>query len=68
MIIERNEQEYMDDIRRIYEDEIKPLINEGYSLTKAFKTVGVRTGKSARKSKEIRKMALDDGYKLWSRR
>ena len=64
MIIERNEQEYMEDMRRIYQNEIKPLLNKGYSLTKAFKTVGVATGRSARKSKELRKLALDDGYKL----
>lgn len=62
MIIERNEKEYMEDMRRIYEKEVKPLLIEGFSLTKAFKTVGVATGKSARKSKELRKLALSDGY------
>ena len=68
MIIERTEEEYMEDMRKMYVDEVKPLLEEGYSLTKAFKTVGVSTGKSARKSKELRKMALDDGYKLWRSR
>ena len=65
MIIERSEEEYMEEMKRMYDEEVKPLLNEGYSLTKAFKTVGVRTGKTTRKSKELRKLALEDGYKLW---
>ena len=68
MIIERTEEEYMNDMRKMYDNELKPLLDEGFSLTKAFKTIGVNTGKSARKSKELRKMALNDGYKLWSRK
>ena len=62
MIIERSEKEYMEDMKRIYEHEVKPLLLQGFTLTKAFKTVGVATGKSARKSKELRKLALNDGY------
>lgn len=64
MIIERNEEEYMKDMENIYYNEIKPLLDKGYSLTKAFKTIGVATGRSARKSKELRKLAVNDGYKM----
>lgn len=64
MIIERSEDEYMEDMSRIYEFELKPLLDKGYSLTKAFNTIGVSTGKSARKSKELRKLALENGYVL----
>ena len=64
MIIERCEEDYMNEMHEIYENELKPLLDKGFSLTRAFKTIGVATGKSARKSKELRKLALDDGYVL----
>lgn len=64
MIIERCEEDYMKEMKELYEKEVKPLLIKGYSLTKAFKTIGVATGKSARKSKELRQLALDDGYVL----
>ena len=68
MIIEMNEKEYMEEMNRMYEEEVKPLLNKGFSLTKTFKKLGVATGKHSRKSKELRKLALDDGYKLRNRR
>lgn len=64
MIIERTEEEYMNDVRKMYDNELKPLLDKGFSLTKSFKIIGVNSGKSARKYKELRKMALNDGYKL----
>ena len=64
MIIERSEEEYMEEMRNLYKDEVKPLLDKGYSLTRAFHTIGVASGKSARKSKELRKLALADGYQM----
>jgi len=63
-IIERNEEEYMEEMKDIYWNEVKPLLNKGYSLTKAFNTVGINGGRGARKCREIRELALKDGYKL----
>ena len=63
-IIERTDEEYREEMNSIYNNEIKPLLNEGFSLTRAFDTVGICTGKYARKAKELRKLALEDGYKM----
>ena len=63
-LIERTDKEYMEDMRKIYDDELKPLLDDGYSLTNAFRKIGVATGTTARKSRELRQMALDDGYVL----
>ena len=41
MIIERNEKEYLQEIRELYELELKPLLKEGYSLTKSLKMIGI---------------------------
>lgn len=64
MIIERSESEYMKDIQDLYDNEIKPLLDKGYSLTKAFNMNGITTGKKKRKGRELRKLALNDGYKM----
>lgn len=63
-IIERSDAEYMADMRRIYEDEMKPMLLQGISLTKAFRILGVGNNKNSRKHRELRQMALDDGYQL----
>lgn len=64
MIIEMNEQEYLDDIKRLYECEMKPLLLKGWSLTRATKFMGIRSGRHNRKYWELRKLALADGYQL----
>ena len=64
MIIERSEEEYMDEIKKIYNNDIKPLLDKGYSLTKAFNMNGITTGKKKRKGRELRRLALEDGYRF----
>lgn len=67
MIIERNEEEYLQEIKLLYSSKIKPLLINGYSLTKALNMVGITTGKG-RKREEIRKLVLKDGYVMRWRR
>ena len=62
-VIEQTNEEYLEGLKKIYDDEIKPLLDEGYSLTNAFRKIGVTTSRS-RKSRELRQIALDDGYVL----
>ena len=62
MIIERTQQEYEKEIQKLYESELKPLLEKGVSLTTALREIGVACQNS--KGKLLRKLALEDGYKL----
>lgn len=62
MIIERTQQEYDEEIYNEYLTELKPLLEKGMSLTPALRKIGVRCQNS--KGKLLRKLALEDGYKL----
>lgn len=63
-IIERSDKEYMEDLHREYEEVMKPLLNQGISLSECFRRMGVNTGRNSRRHRELRQIALDDGYKL----
>ena len=63
-IIERTEQEYLEDIEKQYEQEMKPLLDKGISMTEAFRRMGVGCGRGARKHRELRRICLERGYQL----
>ncbi len=63
-IIERTDKEYMAELQEMYQNEIKPSLDEGMSLTKVFMKLNIHCGKTARKYRELRQMAIDDGYQL----
>ena len=63
-VIERTEEEYLEDIRELYETELKPLLLQGYSLTASLRKLKVASNYKSQKYKLLRKFALDDGYKL----
>ena len=63
-VIERTDAEYLQDIREQYDKEMKPLLDTGMSLTEAFRRMGINCGRSSRKYKELRRIALEEGYKL----
>ena len=63
-IIERSDKEYMEDIKHLYETEVKPLLQKGYSFTRATRTLGIGSGGYRRKYWELQKLAIADGYKL----
>lgn len=46
------------------ENEMKPLLDKGISMTEAFRRMGVGCGKGARKHRELRRIALERGYQL----
>ena len=63
-VIERTDAEYLQDIREQYDNEMKPLLDSGMSLTEAFRRMGINCGRGSRKYKELRRIALEEGYKL----
>lgn len=63
-VIERTEEEYLEDIRELYETELKPLLLQGYSLTASLRKLKVASNYKSQKYKLLRKFALDDGYQL----
>ena len=63
-IIERTNEEYLDDIKKQYETELKPLLDTGMSLSAAFRKLGIASGRGARKHRELRRIALEEGYIL----
>lgn len=62
MIIERTDEEYVQEIEDIYNEQIKPRLNEGMSLTRALKSIGKGTSGKSRWYREMRQLAFDDGY------
>jgi len=64
MIIEQNEREYLTELQQVYETEMKPLLDKGYSFTKAIRTMKVGSGKHSRKYHELKKLAVADGYQM----
>lgn len=60
-IIERNSKEYLDEIQTIYRNEIKPILDQGESLSYAIRSTGRTSG---RVYYDLRDCALQDGYKL----
>lgn len=63
-VIERTEKEYLEDIYQQYLKEMKPLLDNGMSLTEAFRKLGIGSGRGGRKHREMRRIALEEGYKL----
>ena len=64
MIIEQNEREYLTELQQVYETEMKPLLDKGYSFTKVIRRLGVGSGRHNRKYHELKKLALADGYQM----
>lgn len=63
-VIERTDEEYLEDIYQQYLKEMKPLLDTGMSLTEAFRRLGINNGRGSRKHREMRRIALEEGYKL----
>lgn len=53
--------EYKDDLDLLYEERVKPLLDQGYSLTKVLRSLGYTNG---RMYYELRECALNDGYEF----
>jgi len=66
-IIERTDEQYVQDLRELYEEHIQPQILAGKSLTKALEAIGKHTSTRHRWYREIRQFAIEDGYKPRSR-
>jgi len=64
MIIERSDAEYMQEIKELYEKEVKPYIQKGKSFTYCMNKLKLSSTRYSRKYRELRKMALEDGYKF----